>query len=217
MFEIPLHRGRIIRLLTWTASILLFMHAVLWIWHYQMDDVGWYFLQLFDVNEEHNLPTWFSGFNLLVATLILGIVTLEKRRFSDGQARRWMVLFLGFCYLSIDEIAGLHETVNSIVEPSWAWGGLVIALVVGLYFIPFLRSLPRHSLIQFVTAGAVFVGGAVIMELIGEPLDADSLAYAMSTLVEEGMEMFGIILFTRSLLEYMMGGKMTGRVTLRTD
>lgn len=217
MFEIPLHRGRIVRLLSWTASILLFMHAVLWIWNYQMGDVVWYFLQLFDVNEEHNLPTWFSGFNLLVATLILGIVTLEKRRIEDDQARRWLVLFLGFCYLSIDEIAGLHETVNSIVEPSWAWGGLVIAFVVGLYFIPFLRSLPRHSLIQFVTAGAVFVGGAVIMELIGEPLDADSLAYAMSTLVEEGMEMFGIILFTRALLEYMMGGKMTGRVTLRTD
>lgn len=217
VFEIPLHRGRVVRLLTWTASWLLFMHAVLWIWHFQVSEVEWYFLQLFDVNEEHNLPTWFSGFNLLVATAILGTILLEKRRLEDPQSKRWAVLFFGFCYLSIDEIAGLHETVNSIVEPSWAWGGLIIAVVVGLYFIPFLRSLPRHTFIQFFVAGAVFVGGAVIMELVGEPLDSDSLAYAMSTLVEEGMEMFGIILFVRAQLAYLMGGKERGTLTLRTS
>lgn len=216
MFEIPVHRSRIVRFLVWTASYLLFMHAVLWIWHYQMSEVEWYFLQLFDVNEEHNLPTWFSGFNLLVATVILGTILLEKRRQDDPQKRRWWVLFAGFCFLSVDEIAGLHETVNSIVEPSWAWGGLLIAAVVGVYFIPFLRSLPRHTLIQFTTAGAVFIGGAVIMELVGEPLDSDSLAYAMSTLVEEGMEMFGIILFVRAQLTYLMGGKEQGTLTLRT-
>jgi hypothetical protein len=56
-------------------------------------------------------------------------------------------------------------------------------------------------------AGAVFVGGAVIMELVGEPLDGDSLAYAISTLVEESMEIFGVILFTRAQLNYLMGGK----------
>lgn len=216
MFEIQIHRTRIVRFLTWTAAYLLTMHAALWLYHHQIDEVSWYFLQLFDVNEEHNLPTWFSGFNLLVATLLLWILRQEKRRLDDSQKRRWSILFFGFCYLSIDEIAGMHETVNSIVEPSWAWGGLIIAVVVGLYFIPFLRSLPRHTLIQFVVAGGVFVGGAVIMELLGEPLDGDSLAYAMSTLVEEGMEMFGIILFTKALLEYLLGGKESGTLSLRT-
>ena len=100
------------------------------------------------------------------------------------------------------------------MEPSWAWGGLVIVLIVGVYFIPFLRSLPARTLRQFVTAGAVFVGGAIIMELVGEPIDGDSLAYAMSTWVEEGMEMFGMILFTRAQLDYLMGGKKEAIVSM---
>jgi len=183
------------------------MHGILVTYNYTVDEVTWYFLQLFDVNEEENLPTWFSGFNLLVATAFLGILVSEKRRLGDVMKGRWTVLFVGFCFLSIDEIAGLHESVNSIIEPSWAWGGGVIALVLGVYFLPFLKTLPKATFVNFVIAGAVFVGGAVGMELIGEPIDSDSLAYNISTMIEEGMEMFGVILFTRGLLSYMMDGK----------
>lgn len=215
MFELRLQRKRLVRFLSVTAAVLLAMHGILYLIHFMVDDVPWYALQLFDVNEEHNLPTWFSGFNLGITTLFLWIISREKSRLDDAQKSRWKVLFVGFFYLFVDEIAGLHETVNSIVEPSWAWGGLVIVVVLGIYFIPFLRSLPAHTLRQFVVAGAVFVGGAVIMELVGEPIDGDSLAYAMSTLVEEGMEMFGIILFTSAQLDYLMGGKVDAVVTMR--
>lgn len=214
MFDVRLNRTRLVRFLSITAATLLAMHLILYLIHFLVDDVPWYALQLFDVNEEHNLPTWFSGFNLGITTLFLWLISREKRRLDDDQAGRWLVLFIGFFYLFVDEIAGLHETVNSIIEPSWAWGGLVIVLLVGVYFIPFLRSLPRHTLIQFVVAGAVFVGGAVIMELVGEPIDGDSLAYAMSTLVEEGMEMFGVVLFTRAQLNYLMGGKHEALVSM---
>ena len=41
------------------------------------------------------------------------------------------------------------------------------------------------------------------MEIIGEPMESDSLLYNMTTMVEEGMEMFGIILFLKALLRYM--------------
>ena len=215
MFEVRLNRTRLVRYLSIAATVLLAMHLVLYLIHFLVDEVPWYLLQLFDVNEEHNLPTWFSGFNLGVTTLFLWLISREKRRLEDDQARRWFVLFLGFFYLFVDEIAGLHETVNSIFEPSWAWGGLLIVLLFGMYFIPFLRSLPRQTLVQFVVAGTVFVGGAVIMELVGEPLDGDSLSYAISTLVEEGMEMFGVILFTRAQLNYLMGGKHEALISMR--
>lgn len=214
MFEVRLDRARLVRFLSVTATVLLGMHAILYVIHFQVVEIPWYALQLFDVNEEHNLPTWFSGFNLGISTLFLWLISREKKRLADTQSTRWFVLFVGFFYLFVDEIAGLHETVNSIMEPSWAWGGLVIVLIVGVYFIPFLRSLPARTLRQFVTAGAVFVGGAVIMELVGEPIDGDSLAYAMSTWVEEGMEMFGVILFTRAQLDYLMGGKKEAIVSM---
>ncbi len=217
MFEVILNRHKLVRILSMIAGFLLFMHVTLYLTHFLITEVGWYFLQLFDVNEEHNLPTWFSGFNLGIATLFLWLISREKKRLQDPQGGRWNVLFAGFFYLFVDEIAGLHETVNSIIEPSWAWGGLVIVIILGIYFIPFLRSLPRQTLIQFVVAGAVFVGGAVIMELIGEPIDGDSLAYALSTWTEEGMEMFGVILFTRAQLNYLMGGKAEALISMRTS
>lgn len=215
MFEVTLNRHRLIRKLSITAAILLSMHAILYIIEFQVMELEWYLLQLFDVNEEHNLPTWFSGFNLGITTLFLWIISREKKRLEDPQSRRWTILFVGFFYLFVDEIAGLHETVNSIIEPSWAWGGLVIAGALGIYFIPFLRSLPKRTFQQFLIAGAVFVGGAVIMELVGEPIDGDSLAYAMSTFVEEGMEIFGVILFTRAQLDYLMGGRPEAVISMR--
>jgi len=217
MFEVRLNRHRLVRFLSLTAAVLLGMHLTLYLIHFLVAEVPWYGLQLFDVNEEHNLPTWFSGFNLGITTLFLWIISREKKRLEDEQAGRWMVLFVGFFYLFVDEIAGLHETVNSIMEPSWAWGGLIIVLAFGIYFIPFLRTLPRHTLRQFVVAGFVFVGGAVIMELIGEPIDGDSLAYALSTWVEEGMEMFGVILFTRAQLDYLMGGKHEAIISMQSN
>jgi hypothetical protein len=104
-------------------------------------------------------------------------------------------------------VAGLHESLNSVIEPSWAWGGLIISVLLGVYFIPFLRTLPRTSFRDFVVSGVVYVGGAVGMELVGQPLDGDALPYNMSTMVEEGMEIFGIILFIRALLSYMSNDK----------
>jgi hypothetical protein len=156
-----------------------------------------------DVNDENNLPTWFSGFILLLATASLGLCARWKNASGDPMRVRWTVLFAGFFFLSIDEVAGIHETINTAIDPSWALGGAVIALLLGLYFIPFLRALPKETLIGFVIGGALYVGGSVGMEIIANPMDSNSLAYNLSTLVEEGMEMFGVIVFLRSLLFYM--------------
>ena len=205
-YSVPVNQKKLVMGLSFVATFLLCAHGLAVCYNYLVEETPWYLLQMFDVNEEHNLPTWFSGFNLLIATTFLWIASREKRIGNDSMAGRWTVLFAIFCFLSIDEIAGIHESINSVVEPTWAYGGAVIAAVLGIYFIPFLKSLPRPTLIKFVIAGAIFVGGAVGMEIVGEPMDGDSLIYNLTTMVEEGMEIFGIILFTKALLEYLSLG-----------
>ena len=47
------------------------------------------------------------------------------------------------------------------------------------------------------------MGGAVGVEIIGAPMDADTMTYNLTTVVEEGMEMAGVLLFLTTLLHYM--------------
>ncbi len=61
--------------------------------------------------------------------------------------------------------------------------------------------------IRAVAGGAIYIGGVIGMKIVGDPIPADSLAYYMSTMAEEGMEMLGVVLFLYAQLRYMTGGR----------
>lgn len=56
---------------------------------------------------------------------------------------------------------------------------------------------------MFILSGVVFVSGAIIIELLSEDMDSDSLAYMLAVAVEEGLEMLGAWLFLVTLLKEM--------------
>ncbi len=187
-----------------TAFALLLVHSVITVYHYQIEELEWIpWRQLFDVDEENNLPTWFSGFLLGVTSFWVWIAAEDKRRTSDRWWIHWKALALGFFVLSIDEIAGLHESFNTVTDATWAIPGGILALLVGLTFFSFLWSLPTATRNAFFLGGCIFVGGAVGVEIIGAPMDADTMTYNLTTVVEEGMEMAGVLLFLMALLQYM--------------
>ena len=105
------------------------------------------------------------------------------------------MLSVGFLALSIDEVAGLHESINTAVEISWAYPAAVLVLILGLSFIPFLLSLERRLAVLFVTSGLIYISGVLGVEVLSEDMDEDSMAYGFATAVEEGMEMLGALLF----------------------
>ena len=201
--QFGINRSAYIRGLCGIASTLLFFHLGLALYNYRVDEVFWYLLQLFDLDEEHNLPTFYSGFLLTNATFLLWLNLLARRAVKDTWSSRWALLFYGFCFMTIDEIAGIHESINSVTDISWAWGGLVIVLLGGSYFIPFLLKLPVSTRVGFFVSGMLYLSGAIGLEFIGEPMDSDSLIYYLATFAEEGLEMFGVILFIYHLLGYM--------------
>ena len=187
-----------------TAFALLLVHSVITLYHYQIEELEWIpWRQLFDVDEENNLPTWFSGFLLGVTSFWIWIAAEDKRRTSDRWWIHWKALALGFFVLSIDEIAGLHESFNTVTDATWAIPGGILALLVGLTFFSFLWSLPTATRNAFFLAGCIYVGGAVGVEILGAPMDADTMTYNLTTVVEEGMEMAGVLLFLMALLQYM--------------
>lgn len=165
-----------------------------------MEELEWLILQLFDLDEENNLPTWFSSFLLLNNAFFLALMARSSR---DRDKLQWWMMSVGFFVLSIDEVAGLHESFNSSIEMNWAIPGAILVAVVGVAFIPFLLRLRRGLAGIFILSGVVFVSGAIIVELLSEDMDSDSLGYMLAVALEEGLEMLGAWLFLSTLIKEM--------------
>ena len=73
--------------------------------------------------------------------------------------RWWLILGIGFCVLSMDEIAGMHEWVNSMLgDTPWTVIGAPIFALVGLAYIPFLWHHRWRTGVLFLLAGAIYGG-----------------------------------------------------------
>ncbi len=180
------------RTLTVIALLLVCTHLALYCYHYLSEKLPWLLRQLFDLDEENNLPTWFSQFLLLNNAFVLCIIAsnlAQKKRYY------WWALAIGFLVLSIDEVAGLHETFHSVIDFNWAIPAGILVAIIGIVFIPFLRSLDRRLAIIYLTSGVIFISGALIIELLSEDMRTKSLEYALATALEEGMEMAGALIF----------------------
>ncbi len=170
----------------------------------------WLYYSFFDLDEEESFGTWFSSLLLLAASLISFVAAN-----SDAHRRRWWAfLGCGFIVLSIDEIAGFHEFVNTMVEAThWTTFGIGLVLLVGLAYLPFLLGLPARTRNLLLVAGALYVGGAVGVEratIWHETNDMlDTLEYNLTTALEEFLEMGGIVLYVYTLLDAL--GPSAGR------
>ncbi|WP_409332708.1 hypothetical protein [Trujillonella humicola] len=172
-------------------------------------------LRLLDTDGEGNIPAWFSSALLLsIAAVSAGISSAAEPALSGGRWH-WRVLAAIFAYLSMDELAQIHEeTIPAVAElvPQegvLTFGWVVIAaplvLVFVLAYLPFLLRLPRRTALLLVAAGALYVGGALGMELVSGWIYSEgdgfaSPAYVWATTVEELGEMAGATLCLATLL-----------------
>lgn len=206
-YEVVLSSRALPRVLLIAALLLLGLHTALHVYHYRVDHLSWVVLQLFDVDEENNLPSWYSGLALALTACLLWVCARQKRIDGDRWSRHWYALSIGFLLLSLDEIAGIHESINSVIVMTWAIPGGIFAGLVGLLFVPFVLHLPRRTALLFAVAGAAYLAGAIGFEAIGNEMVGrnlqDTLQYKLMTLVEESLEMLSVVLFVHSLLAYM--------------
>ncbi|WAS97909.1 hypothetical protein [Nannocystis punicea] len=168
-------------------------------------------LTLLSLSWEGNLPSWYASvLPLGCAGLLAWIAAGEATdRFY------WIVLALGFLAISIDETIALHERltgqfdVGGVLYFDWVIPAGLLVLVLGLAFLGFLRRLSPGTARRFVLAGAVYVGGAVLLELpLGwwtERHGDDDLGYALIDWCEETLEFVGLTLFASALLARLEG------------
>jgi len=214
--RIHLPAGRTALWLAAVAACLVVLHVAAMQIYYNPDlgfsEAEWlhfWHVSMFDLDNEDAFGTWFSAVTLIFTGQLLLLHAAAVRETEDRWYPWWFVLGLGFHVLSIDEVAGMHELLNTFLramdEPSvWTDVALAGIAVLACAYLPFLRALRQRTAWLFSIAGLIYLGGAVGVERwTGE--DVNSLHYNMWTTVEEGLEMAGVIVMIYAVLAHMRG------------
>jgi hypothetical protein len=174
---------------------------------------------LFHLDQEQNIPSFFSTLLLLIAALLLTVIAIFATKQKQSDASRWIVLAVGFLFMAYDEAFSVHEqlilTVRTLLG-NWSHGLFYFAWVVpavvlvaccGIFFAGFLSRLAKQVRFELLLSGTIYLSGAIGMEMVGgayaEANGMDNFAYTMLTTIEESLEMVGVIFFIYALLGYL--------------
>ena len=134
-------------------------------------------------------------------------------------------MVLLFLFLSADEAASIHESIGQVLSETMTWTetlgftyawvvfGVALLGVVGLAYARLLLWLRPRFALGFCVAAGVFVLGSVIAESVGAAVESGMLAtmplgltWPRLIALEELLEMLGVILLIRTLLEILALG-----------
>jgi hypothetical protein len=112
---------------------------------------------LFNVDYESNIPAFFSALLLISSAALLSLIAFAKKKQRDFL--HWLALAAIFLFLSIDEIAQVHESIINVMRELFnasgyfrdAWVipyGIFAFLLLVVYF-KFLYHLPARTRFYF--------------------------------------------------------------------
>ncbi|WAK03623.1 hypothetical protein [Methylobacter sp. YRD-M1] len=217
---ISLNPGLIARTLGVLAFLLVIASIAGQLMSYITGDGRLYgFVSLFNVDAEHNIPTFFTVFLLLSAALLLSVITILEKYRRASHVSHWLILSFGFLFMAIDELVSIHERLIKPIRNllgdgnlgvfyfAWVILGIALILFLAWFFLRFWLHLPAKTRLTFFMAAVLYVGGSIGFEMIGgryaELHGLEDLTYKMIATAEESLEMAGIILFIRGLLVYI--------------
>jgi hypothetical protein len=201
-------------------------------------------LRIFDVGEERSIPTWFESLQFLLCSILLAVVAVAKKQRNDRYSLHWSVLSIILLLLSLDEVASIHEAIGQqserllhsitgltpggAIKFFWVVPGAIFVIIVLLAYLRFLADLPQSTRRFFLFAGALFVLGALGIEMLTAQVVSSSGAISdwivssfggivdrgtasaiptilkgLQTSVEEMFEMLGLTAFVYALLAYI--------------
>lgn len=170
----------------------------------------------FNFDQESNFPSLYSAISLAFSSYLLAIIAAVKKSRRAKYAKHWKALSIIFLCLAIDEACSIHESsvpllrgaidAGGILYFTWVVPAFFLLILFLIAFRKFILSLPWKIKILFITAGAMYVTGALGMELIGGYI-ADTYGYntvyGIASSIEEILEMLGIVVFIHGLLTYI--------------
>ena len=186
-------------------------------------------IPMFNFDEERNIPTLYSGILILLCTIMLWKVSRSAGEVRNGLSFYWKALCAVTIFLFLDEMFGIHEIANrkqfrdlypdgdGYLYFPWVLPYFFLGTAVLLFFVRFLLKLPYTTRLQFITAGIIYAGGALGMELVGGKYQDSyglNLNYFLIITIEELLEMLGMVRFFNAILNYFLSNTNKERLDL---
>lgn len=181
---------------------------------FQFPSSKWFY-ELFSLDEELNIPAWYSSFTLLFCSGLLAVITSIKK--TDKYFIYWKNLSLLFLIFSLDEAFSFHEILiipalreqfnfSPIFFHTWVIFAIP-AIIFFLYkYFKFFLNLPKKTRYLFLLAAILYVGGALGMEMVSgllrESFGRLAPITTIAIVIEEFLEMVGVLTFIYALLTY---------------
>lgn len=176
-----------------------------------------------DLDAEGGIAAWFSSTLWTLAAALAGAAAWRHRMRTGKVDRGWAGLAILFLLLSLDETAQLHELailplrkrlgLGGVFYFGWVLAAIPFLAVVAAVYLPWMWRLPRETRASLLLAGAIFVSGAVGMEMIAGPFaeaqEATGKAasqigiYHLCATLEETLELTGLIILAMSLAAHL--------------
>jgi len=216
--QLNINIQRIIRGLLLAVLVLSAVHIGVLIVYFVIDNPDTFdFVKLVDFDYEANIPTLFSSLILIIASGLFLVLATLSRIESPRDRKFWIGLAIVFLFLGIDEGAKIHEKIGDWFEQfvnaegyiyyPWVLPYVAVFLVLVAAYFKFYLRLPRHTQIGLFVAAAMFLFGAVVLDMLGgNEADANgtsTIYYSVLYTIEEILEMTGVIVLIRTLLIYM--------------
>ena len=216
---------RVFVLLLGVSVALVFLHIAGQVSRLEFGHARLYGLvALFNLEEESNIPSFWSSFLWLIAGTLAGLITCLARNAARYDWLHWLGLSIIFFLCGMDEIVQFHERLGSLFASVlrmegiratgflyyvWIIPALLVALVLFFVYLRFMLRLPRGVMLLIAFAGTVFITGSVGFEVLEGPIDEAgeymNFLYTAYVTCEESFEMAGVCILILALMRYVAG------------
>lgn len=201
-------------------------NVVLYLGRFGLGQSGLAVPPLLDLDQERNLPTYFSALALTVLAWLALRIGRLRRRTRSSDSKLWFVMAGALFYVSVDEVGEFHERLTDPVREAlglsgvlyfaWVVPAIIVLVILMTVFLRFILRMESRTRFLFLLAAILYVGGALGMELVGgyfaEAGGYDNAMYVAASTVEESAEIAGILVLMYALFRQLSGPAAEGPV-----
>jgi hypothetical protein len=169
--------------------------------------------QVITLGRSPNIVSWFACLGFFGSAAATALLARIAGASGDPLARDWRRFSWVLLLVSADQVCALHEAVFALLHRAVAFSPVldflwlpVASAALFFYFRPFLGCLPPPIRNRFVLASAIYFFGALGMELAPHAplrIDGGPGIFEITTLVDRILQVTGLLLFMRTLVDHL--------------